>query len=61
MIQGFTPASGGRDSDMQVLLYLVLADKVLEAAGTQTGIQYRVFFFWFPRYYAVYLTPPLRC
>jgi hypothetical protein len=61
MVERLAPALGGGDSNMQVLLYLVLADKVLKAVGTQAGIQYRVFFLWLPRYYAVYLSPPLRC
>jgi hypothetical protein len=61
MVERFSPALGGGDGDVQVLLYLVLADKVIEMMGTQAGIQYRVFFLWLPRYYAVYLSPPLRC
>jgi hypothetical protein len=43
MVERFSPALGGSDSYVQVILDLCLTVEVLETARPQTGIEGRVF------------------
>jgi hypothetical protein len=39
VVQGFPPALGGGDGDLQVVLYFILPDELIEAAGPEAGVK----------------------
>ena len=55
MVQRFTPALGGSDGDVQIILNSILADKIVKTAGSQVDVNWYVFSTGFTRYYALYL------
>jgi hypothetical protein len=44
MVQRLAPALGGGDGDVQVVLNLFLANKIIETTGSQTRIEGYVLF-----------------
>jgi hypothetical protein len=47
VIESFASAFAGSDGYVQVVLYSVLPDEVVEAAGSQVSIERCVFIAWF--------------
>jgi hypothetical protein len=54
MIQSFSARFGRLDSDTEILFYFRLSDELLEAFGTQIGIQRNIFSQRFARNYTRY-------
>jgi hypothetical protein len=60
MVQRLSPAFGGGDGDVQVVLELILPDELIKAAGPEAGVKRYVLSAGFTRYDASYLnSPPL--
>jgi len=59
MVQGFTPALGGSDGNVNIVLYLCLSVKISEASRPQAGIKGCILDIWFTRYDTRYFTLPL--
>jgi len=60
VVQGFTPALGGVDGYIQVVLSLLLTNEVGQAPGPQAGIERCILFAGFTRYDAGYFGSPPR-
>jgi hypothetical protein len=43
MVQSFVTAFGSGDGDFQIFLDFSLPDEIIQAAGPETGLQYRIF------------------
>ena len=57
MIQSFTPALGGSDGNVYIVLNLYLPIEVSETSRSQAGIKGCVLNVWFTRYDASYFLP----